>query len=186
MVVSRTFTALYLYANDTERTDARRAGMEGLRHKSRHSTDAPSHNGSKRPRRRCRSRYLYPCPDNFSQILGCLWPTQTFRSRLKPLATILLTKLSGQHVWRFLSEPLASNWVGGPAQTKVNERNRDVSPVGDYVCTSLAEPRGLHQNVTVKDTNPLIAEELSASPGLIFCDPRRFPFWSGRTHRSSA
>jgi hypothetical protein len=37
MLVSRTSTALYLYANDTERTDARRAGMEGLRHKSRHS-----------------------------------------------------------------------------------------------------------------------------------------------------
>ena len=26
----------------------------------------------------------------------------------------------------------------------------------------------------------------SASRGLIFCDPQRFPFWSGRTYRSSA
>jgi hypothetical protein len=40
--------------------------------------------------------------------------------------------------------------------------------------------------VTVKDTNPLIAEDLIASRGLIFCDPQRFPFWSGRTYRSSA
>jgi hypothetical protein len=62
----------------------------------------------------------------------------------------------------------------------------DITPVGGYVCTSLGKPKGLHQNVTVKDTNPLIAEDLGASRGLIFCDPQRFPFWSGRTYRSSA
>src|SRR5260370_4496123 len=70
-IVSMRFRRIYrarcVYPSDTEQTHARRAGMAGLRHKSRHK-HAACDRRSKQPRSRVGHIFISTCPDNFFRI----------------------------------------------------------------------------------------------------------------------